>query len=40
MVEENLTTLGLDRLDLVYLRVGAMEPPHGASIAPQFETLA
>jgi pyridoxine 4-dehydrogenase len=40
MVEANLRTLGVDRLDLVYLRVGQMNPPHGESIAPQFETLA
>ncbi|CAM5713279.1 aldo/keto reductase [Streptomyces aurantiogriseus] len=40
MIETNLETLGVDRLDLVYLRVGAMEPPHGQSIAAQFETLA
>ncbi|WP_432192543.1 aldo/keto reductase [Streptomyces sp. bgisy027] len=40
MVEANLETLGVDRLDVVYLRVGAMEPPHGESIAAQFETLA
>jgi pyridoxine 4-dehydrogenase len=40
MLEANLETLGVDRLDLVYLRVGSMGPPHGESIAPQFETLA
>lgn len=40
MVEANLETLGLNRLDLVYLRVGELEPPRGASIAPQFEELA
>lgn len=40
MVEANLEALGLDRLDLVYLRVGTMEPPHGESIAERFETLA
>ena len=30
----------LDRLDLVYLRIGAMEPPHGESLAERFEVLA
>lgn len=40
MVEANLETLGVDRLDLVYLRIGAMEPPHGESVAERFETLA
>lgn len=39
-VEANLEGLGVDRLDLVYLRVGAMEPPHGESIADRFEALA
>ena len=40
LVEENLETLGLDRLDLVYLRVGTMTPPHGESVAERFEALA
>lgn len=40
LVEANLTGLGVDRLDLVYLRVGAMEPPHGESVAARFEALA
>lgn len=40
MVEANLEALGVDRLDLVYLRVGMMEPPHGESVAAQFEALA
>jgi aryl-alcohol dehydrogenase-like predicted oxidoreductase len=40
LVVENLTGLGIDRLDLVYLRVGHMEPPHGESIAARFEALA
>jgi aryl-alcohol dehydrogenase-like predicted oxidoreductase len=40
LVENNLQNLGLDHLDLVYLRVGAMEPPHGESIAERFEALA
>ena len=39
-VEDNLKTLGLERLDLVYLRIGMMEPPHGESIAERFEALA
>ncbi|WP_433621994.1 aldo/keto reductase [Nocardia sp. CA-120079] len=40
MIEANLETLGVDRLDLVYLRIGMMQPPHGESIAERFETLA
>jgi pyridoxine 4-dehydrogenase len=39
-VEDNLKTLGLERLDLVYLRIGMMEPPHGESLAERFEALA
>ncbi|MFI6743535.1 aldo/keto reductase [Nonomuraea sp. NPDC050451] len=39
-VEANLESLGLDRLDLVYLRIGTMEPPHGESLAERFEALA
>ncbi|GHO72691.1 oxidoreductase [Ktedonobacter sp. SOSP1-85] len=39
-VEDNLKALGLSRLDLVYLRIGFMEPPHGESLAEQFEVLA
>jgi pyridoxine 4-dehydrogenase len=39
-VEANLEALGLDRLDLVYLRIGMMRPPHGDSLAERFETLA
>ncbi|XVQ08666.1 oxidoreductase [Spirillospora sp. CA-255316] len=40
-VERNLTELGLDRLDLVYLRPGGLEPPSaGESIAERFEVLA
>lgn len=39
-VEANLEALGLDRLDLVYLRIGTMEVPHGESIAERFEALA
>jgi pyridoxine 4-dehydrogenase len=40
LVEANLESLGLDRLDLVYLRVGMMTPPHGESLAERFEALA
>ncbi|WP_216588723.1 aldo/keto reductase [Streptomyces brasiliscabiei] len=40
LVEANLEGLGVDRLDVVYLRVGAMEPPRGESIAERFEALA
>jgi aryl-alcohol dehydrogenase-like predicted oxidoreductase len=40
LVEDNLKTLGLDCLDLVYLRIGMMEPPHGESLAERFEVLA
>ncbi|PZG21992.1 aldo/keto reductase [Nonomuraea aridisoli] len=39
-VEADLESLGLDRLDLVYLRVGTTEPPHGESLAERFEALA
>ncbi len=39
-VEENLQTLGVDCLDLVYLRIGRMEVPHGESVAERFEALA
>jgi pyridoxine 4-dehydrogenase len=39
-VEDNLKTLGLEQLDLVYLRIGMMEPPHGESLAERFEALA
>ncbi|KUN64734.1 aldo/keto reductase [Streptomyces canus] len=39
-VEANLDGLGVDRLDLVYLRIGAMTPPHGESLAERFEALA
>ncbi|MFI7140848.1 aldo/keto reductase [Streptomyces massasporeus] len=39
-VEANLDGLGMDHLDLVYLRIGAMEPPHGESLAERFEALA
>jgi pyridoxine 4-dehydrogenase len=40
LVEANLESLGLDRLDLVYLRVGVMTPPHGESLGDRFEALA
>ena len=40
LVQENLRDLRLDRLDLVYLRVGGMGPVGGASIAERFEALA
>lgn len=40
LVEENLQNLGLDQLDLVYLRIGGMAPPHGESLAERFEALA
>jgi pyridoxine 4-dehydrogenase len=40
LVEANLTSLGLDRLDLVYLRIGVMTIPHGESLAERFEALA
>ncbi|GGL03078.1 oxidoreductase [Sphaerisporangium melleum] len=39
-VEANLESLGVDHLDLVYLRIGAAQPPHGASLADRFEALA
>jgi pyridoxine 4-dehydrogenase len=41
LVEENLETLGVDRLDLVYLRIGGVAPPpRGESVAARFEVLA
>lgn len=40
LVEGNLQSLGLERLDLVYLRIGEMEPPRGESLAKRFEALA
>ncbi|MFD8379145.1 oxidoreductase [Streptomyces sp. NPDC059679] len=40
LVEANLESLGLDCLDLVYLRIGAMSPPHDESLAARFEALA
>jgi pyridoxine 4-dehydrogenase len=38
-VQENLDDLGLDALDLVYLRLGDAEGPVAGSIAAAFETL-
>jgi pyridoxine 4-dehydrogenase len=40
LVEDDLRTLGLDRFDLVYLRVGGMSGPGGESIAERFAALA
>jgi aryl-alcohol dehydrogenase-like predicted oxidoreductase len=40
LVEENLRELDLDHLDLVYLRVGARNPPGGEPIAERFAALA
>ncbi|KQX50078.1 MULTISPECIES: oxidoreductase [unclassified Streptomyces] len=40
LVEADLRTLGLDRLDLVYLRVGGMTAPGNESIAERFAVLA
>lgn len=40
LVEENLEALGLERLDLVYLRIGMMGVPHDESLAERFEILA
>jgi aryl-alcohol dehydrogenase-like predicted oxidoreductase len=40
LVEDNLRELGVDRLDLVYLRVGGMNPPGGEPIAERFAVLA
>ena len=39
-VEANLGALGVDRLDVVYLRIGWREPPHGESLGERFEVLA
>ena len=39
LVEADLRALGLDRLDLVYLRVGGMSGPGGESIAERFAVL-
>jgi pyridoxine 4-dehydrogenase len=40
LVEQNLTSLGLDRLDLVYLRTGGRSEASGESIGERFEALA
>ncbi len=40
LVEDDLRRLGLDRFGLVYLRVGGMAGPGGASIADRFAALA
>ncbi|MGH3380827.1 MAG: aldo/keto reductase, partial [Actinoallomurus sp.] len=40
LVEENLDVLGLDRLDLVYLRIGELTAPAGESLAERFTVLA
>jgi aryl-alcohol dehydrogenase-like predicted oxidoreductase len=40
LVEADLRSLGRDRLDLVYLRVGGMTGPGGESIAERFAVLA
>ena len=39
-VHDNLSSLGLDVLDLVYLRLGNAEGPQPSSLAEAFETLA
>ncbi|PZR52980.1 oxidoreductase [Xylanimonas oleitrophica] len=39
-VDENLETLGLDVLDLVYLRLGDASGPRPGSVTEAFETLA
>ncbi|MDX6741844.1 aldo/keto reductase [Actinocorallia sp. A-T 12471] len=40
LVEADLASLGLDRLDLVYLRVGGRGGPGGESVAARFAALA
>lgn len=40
LVAEDLRALGLDRFDLVYLRVGGMSEPGGESVAERFAALA
>jgi len=40
LVEADLSSLGLDRLDLVYLRVGGVTGPGGESIAERYAALA
>jgi aryl-alcohol dehydrogenase-like predicted oxidoreductase len=40
LVEEDLRRLGLERLDLVYLRVGGLGPAGGEPVADRFAALA
>jgi pyridoxine 4-dehydrogenase len=40
LVEQNLTSLGLDQLDLVYLRIGGRSEASGESVGERFEALA
>jgi aryl-alcohol dehydrogenase-like predicted oxidoreductase len=40
LVQENLRELGVDRLDLVYLRVGAQNGPGGEPVGDRFAALA
>jgi aryl-alcohol dehydrogenase-like predicted oxidoreductase len=40
LVEDNLRELGLDHLDLVYLRIGGMNAPGGEPVAERFAVLA
>jgi pyridoxine 4-dehydrogenase len=40
LVEDNLRELGLDHLDLVYLRVGGRNAPGGEPVAERFAALA
>jgi aryl-alcohol dehydrogenase-like predicted oxidoreductase len=40
LVEQNLASLGLDRLDLVYLRIGGRSEGSGESVGERFEALA
>ena len=40
LVEDDLRALGLDRLDLVYLRIGGMTMDPGESLAERFAVLA
>jgi aryl-alcohol dehydrogenase-like predicted oxidoreductase len=40
LVEDDLRRLGLNRLDLVYLRVGGLGVPGGESVADRFAVLA
>jgi len=40
LVKDNIESLGVQRLDLVYLRIGMMAVPHGESLAERFQALA